>query len=243
MRTIATLLIFAFTFVLSNTARAENSGPTVSDIQLDVIGNQLLLLLVLAILLEQALTVLFNWRYFQRKFEGRGVKTPIAFAVSCGFVFLFDINAVNEILFAFGAERTEGQKEWPGQLIAALIVAGGSGTVFRLFENFGLRAPFPRQQEILEERKQAHVKIDLKREKSQNKQVLVHIDDSIVGSIPPDKNSSHGNPMARGYSVDPGKHVIKVTAFHEEVTTDGLVESSVSITLAEGASLPLILSL
>lgn len=184
--------------------------------QLEVIGAQLLLLLVVSIFLETALSVLFGWRVFQLHFDGRGWKTPIAVFASAIFVYGFDIDAMGEVLEAFELDAEFG---WfsPTKIVSTLILAGGSSLIFRLFETFGLRAPVRRKEEIDELREKAGLKVKVSRGMvPQNREVLVAVDDIIVGQIAAGETLSHTMPLSRGFLVEPGLRRIRVSALAVE---------------------------
>jgi hypothetical protein len=84
-------------------------------------------LVVLAMLLERALIIIFDYRWFSNKLSSYGFKTPIAFLVSwtvCSF-YRFDVLGA---LF-------EGSSVSPmGIFVTAAIVAGGSAGAITLFQ-------------------------------------------------------------------------------------------------------------
>lgn len=204
--------------------------------QITKTGSVLLLLLVLAILLESGLSVLFNWRPFLLFGESRGLKTPIAVATASVFVFSYDINAVEAILEAF--EGKDLENTWPGQLITAFIVAGGSGLVVQIFEKFQLRNPLSRQQTVEQIQKLCRLKIVVNRKTVPNtQQILVKIGQSIVGSINPQKNSFGG---MLGYPVPAGPIDIEISGIDENSNE---VKTSKTETIAAGATVTLSMSI
>jgi hypothetical protein len=101
--------------------------------------------LVLAILLESAFELLFNWRLFQAFFVGKAWRSPIMFAISwlVAWQFKFDVLAP---LFDAYAGRPAGTST--GSLatlvLTAMILAGGSVGVNRIMTRMGIRSPFPK---------------------------------------------------------------------------------------------------
>ena len=201
--------------------------------QLEETGRILLLLLVLAILLESGLSVLFNWRPFVVLGESRGLKTPIAIVTAAVFVFSYDINAVEDVLEAFAQEDLEDS--WPGRLITAFIVAGGSGLIFQMFEKFGLRNPLARRRESQEARERSRLKILVARKAVPATQpILIKVDDKIIGSIDPDETSFGG---VLGHAIDAGVRKFELSGVDEQgkaVSTPARSE-----TLAPGATVSL----
>lgn len=98
---------------------------------LDVSGA-LFLLVILAMLLERALALVFEYHWFQElSNRWEGLKTPIAFGASwfiCNYI-KFDILSQ---LFPLGG--SEPRPESIGILITAAIVAGGSAGAIMLFQ-------------------------------------------------------------------------------------------------------------
>ncbi len=180
--------------------------------QLTTIGKELLLLLVVSIFLEAALSVLFGWRWFQVNYEGHGWKTPIAVLGSVVFVYIFDIDTMNNVLDAF---TYENQPKWslPTKIVTTLILAGGSKLIFHLFETFGLRIPIARSREIEEQRQKARIKVRIQRGPvPEDRDVLVLVDNEVIGSISGGSNVSH-LPFQSGFFIEPGAKVIGVEAF------------------------------
>lgn len=98
------------------------------------------LLAVLSLLIEVALSVLFNWRGWIVFFEGRGLKAVVNFAVCLVVVINGDIKGVNAVIAAWPG----GGDPFPHYLdivLTALLLAGGSNTLNQLFQAFGLRDP------------------------------------------------------------------------------------------------------
>lgn len=85
-------------------------------------------IVVLAFLLERALALLFEYRFFVDYFEGKGVKTPIAFVVASAVCWLWDFDAISTI---FLKESTIAM----GYILTGAIVAGGSKASLKLFRD------------------------------------------------------------------------------------------------------------
>jgi len=78
-------------------------------------------LFFIALILERAMAVLFEWRIWKNHFNNMGLKTPVAVLASWGIcsVYQFDFFSM-----AFGEESHR-----IGVIITALFVAGGSKVV------------------------------------------------------------------------------------------------------------------
>jgi len=84
-------------------------------------------LIVLAMLLERALVLLFDYRWFREKLSNFGFKSPIAFVVSWSVCGLYQFDVLGSLF--------EGNKVSPmGIFITAAIVAGGSAGAITLFQ-------------------------------------------------------------------------------------------------------------
>ena len=110
--------------------------------------STLMILFVLAVLIESALAVIFNWRLFLEMFNGRGVKTLVAILVSGITVAAFNLDqqVFEALLAAYGV--TFEQPVPPAKadhtvafILTTLILAGGSGGVNRILVALGYRQP------------------------------------------------------------------------------------------------------
>jgi hypothetical protein len=110
--------------------------------------STLMILFVLAVLVESALAVIFNWRLFLEMFNGRGVKTLVAIIVSWVVVYTFrlDQQVFEALLTAYGLNLPAPDAATPpdrtiGIILTTLILAGGSGGVNRILVALGYREP------------------------------------------------------------------------------------------------------
>lgn len=133
---------------------AESSVlPVGEDVDRTKIVNVLVLVLVLSLVFESAMSVIFDWRVFIRHFEGRGVKTPFIIGVAFLIFLNYNLDIVTQLLAAFPDVNADtGGVTLPGQLLTALLIAGGSGGVFRIFSRLGIRSPEERDRKAQEER-------------------------------------------------------------------------------------------
>jgi len=133
---------------------SQSSGlPVGEGVDRTKIVNVLVLVLVLSLVFESAMSVIFDWRLFIRHFEGRGVKTPFIIGVAFLIFLNYNLDIINQLLAAFpGADVQTGAATLPGQLLTALLIAGGSGGVFRIFSRLGIRSPEERDRKAREER-------------------------------------------------------------------------------------------
>jgi hypothetical protein len=102
--------------------------PTLFRIDWEVLSEVLVSIIVLAFLLERALSLLFEHRLFVNRLESKGFKEPIALLVAFAVVRAWQFDAVSVI---FQAE----QQTVLGHLITAAVVAGGSKASVKLFRD------------------------------------------------------------------------------------------------------------
>lgn len=135
-------------------SQGVSSLPARSRMDRTKVINVLFLVLALSLVFESAMSVLFDWRIFIRYFEGRGVKTPLIIAVAFLVFLNYDLDIVAELLRGFPGIHAQniGDATLPGQILTALLIAGGSGGVFRIFARLGIRSPEEREQKAREER-------------------------------------------------------------------------------------------
>ena len=132
----------------TNTPGADN--PLVNNSQLYSASMAALTeLFVIAVLLENGLAVIFNWRVFLTYFSLRGVKTIIMVVSSLIIVSAFHIDVIANLIAAYNSSTNNAAKVQSTAFtvfITALIVAGGSAGVFRIMTALGFRSD--RQNEI-----------------------------------------------------------------------------------------------
>ena len=113
------------------------------NVNWEEIRNILTLLFVISIVFETALTPIFNWRFFAKHCEGKGVKTPITIVAAVALLWSYDIDIFKHVINAFsGADgSTESSSNFIGRIMTGFLVAGGSGAIFNIFTKLGLRSP------------------------------------------------------------------------------------------------------
>lgn len=114
--------------------------PTGSEQVYAEASKVLFVLLVVAVLLESGLAVLFNWRPFVATFDGRGVKGVISVVVAYLVVEYYDLDVLTRLVNVFSDATPPFQDGMLGRIVTALVLAGGSAAVNRVFVSLGLRA-------------------------------------------------------------------------------------------------------
>ena len=121
------------------------------NVNWEQIGEILALLFVISLVFETALTPIFNWRFFAKHFEGKGVKTPITISAAVALLWSYDIDIFKHIIDAFAEGDAKASSNFVGRVMTGLLVAGGSGAIFNLFAKMNLRNP----QQLAEKAAQA----------------------------------------------------------------------------------------
>lgn len=164
---------------------------------------------ILAVLIEVGLAVLFQWRVFLRFFEGRGWKVPIAFGVSLAVVLAHGIDLPGEVVTVLDGESTGGKEV--GYLVSALIIAGGSSSVNSVFASLGWRNPLAAREKAEQEQQASQGRLWVKvirpaNATSQNQPVIVKLDGTAVGTIPPGEDLFGGS---KGHLASPGRRTVE----------------------------------
>jgi hypothetical protein len=127
---------------------SAGTGPEVPDAALKTAFNLLMAALVLALLMENAFALLFNWRLFQEFLVGRAWRTVIMFTVSLLVVDRFDLDLMASLFDAFhGAGGTRTHGNWLTTTLTAMIIAGGSAGVNRILVGLGFRSQLTKVEE------------------------------------------------------------------------------------------------
>jgi hypothetical protein len=137
---------------------ADNSSPNAPPANNPLVNNSqlysasmaaLTMLFVIAVLLENALAVIFNWRVFLTYFSLRGVKTIVMVGVSLLIVWQFRIDVMANLIAVYQSSSSAPVKPTSNPFtlfITALILAGGSAGINRIMVALGFRGD--RQEEI-----------------------------------------------------------------------------------------------
>ena len=83
---------------------------------------------VLSFILERALSMLFEWRPFVKRFDKKGYKEPIAFIVALVVCVHWNFDAISMIILSESTSLL-------GEAVTAGIIAGGSKGAIKLFHN------------------------------------------------------------------------------------------------------------
>lgn len=130
----------------ATTAANATTEPTNTELATKA-GRALLKYLVLAIVLESAMTTLFQWRRYQKVAYRRGWKTPITVAVAYLILTAYpELDAFTDVLKAVGVENVgKGYHYDLGgfitRVLTAFLLAGGSAGFVKIYQSLGIRPP------------------------------------------------------------------------------------------------------
>ncbi|MDP9993828.1 hypothetical protein J2W28_004469 [Variovorax boronicumulans] len=103
-----------------------DASPAVSSKTLEISFQILVAAFVLALLLESAFALLFNWRVFEAFLNGRAARTPIMLLGAWLVVHKFDFDLMASLVQAYRPVDGAMTGGWFTQLLTAMILAGGS---------------------------------------------------------------------------------------------------------------------
>lgn len=179
---------------------------------------------VVAMVLESALAVLFNWRVFLMLVHVRVVRPVVAVVFAYFFVTTFNLDVVRQLIAAYSPADVP-PPNFATQFISALILAGGSAGVNNLLVGLGFReVRTPEQVLPKPEPDKAWLAVNLVREEAEGAvYVLIGSDPDpaqlrVVGTIPGKSRRfwdwiflNQGRfPGAGGWSIQPGRTVVKL---------------------------------
>jgi hypothetical protein len=102
----------------------------------------LTMLFVIAVLLESAFALLFSWRVFLTYFSVSGVKTIVMMIISLIVVYAFNVDILAAMINVY--QNGNIQSLTVSKVITAMILAGGSAVVNKIFVAVGFRSiPVP----------------------------------------------------------------------------------------------------
>lgn len=206
------------------TVNVRPLAPTLDSAKIyDASFKALFVLFILAVLVESGLALLFRWRPFLDYFDSRSMNALVAFLFSLLLVRLFKLDISTQLISVYtdSSYTFDSWKGWPGSLLTAMIIAGGSAGVNRIFQSFGFRPTSSQEQPKKPEldQSEAWIAVTLLRDKSKGSVVVLingQVVDTISGSSPRYRflryfvRDKGRFPQTGGYSVPAGaKYEIK----------------------------------
>lgn len=158
-------------------AQADIRPVGLSDAVYSTSISALTVLFVMAVVLESAFAVIFNWRIFLAYFSTKGVKTIVMVVVSLILVYAFNLDVVASLITAYklpagsgapldsSAFATEVAKVsgTVSKITTALVLAGGSAGVHNLMNALGFRSNREAEIEPVPPQDEAWVAVKVKR--------------------------------------------------------------------------------
>jgi hypothetical protein len=172
---------------------ADDDGTAKPEVSPDVYNKMFKILFAvfaIAVVLESALALVFNWRPFLKYFDGRGVKSLISLALGWAVAASLDLDVVQRL---YAAMLGTADKTFPlGEFVTGLVLAGGSAGVHNIMRALGFRQT-DRREEVIQrpEKTEAWLAVRLKRKDAKGPvQVFVARNGGegrLVGTITGDK--------------------------------------------------------
>jgi hypothetical protein len=161
-------------------------GEVLTSDQMLALSKVLLTFLVMSLLLEFALSRIFEFRWFIRWMEGRGLKLPVAVVFALLLIMPLGLDLVTEVARILNPEKPH-DPWWLTYFLSALILSGGSATIFQLYRALGLRAPLQDESDPEKRKDFGRVTFLVKRAQKDGVQdsspLEVYIDDDYLGVI------------------------------------------------------------
>ena len=120
---------------------ADAPAGTIPDGAYSGALKAIFVLFVLAIVIESALAVVFNWRPFVETFNARAVRPLIAVAVAFAVVKIFNLDVTTSLINAVSPQTPQAPQDpsTTGLILTALVIAGGSAAVNHMLVALGYR--------------------------------------------------------------------------------------------------------
>lgn len=112
---------------------------------------------VIAVILEQALALIFDWKPFRETFDRLAVKPIVSFLFALGLVHEFNLDIVADLMKVYGS--TAVNVGMISKLVTALVLAGGSGGINRILQRLGFRNDATFKKEVPPPPTMAHVAV------------------------------------------------------------------------------------
>ena len=123
--------------------------PLLFGINPDVVVEVLTMIILLALIIERALSVLFEWRRLIEKLDSKGIKEPVALIVSFAVVVNYKFDA---LAIVFSNESNS----YFGYFVTAAVIAGGSKGAIKLFRDWmGWKSQAQKDKEEVDKAKSA----------------------------------------------------------------------------------------
>jgi hypothetical protein len=121
--------------------------PNLFHLDWERIGEVMAAIVVLAFMLERALSLLFEHRFFVNNLDEKGFKEPIALGLAFVVCRYWQFDAISVVIL-------RETVTWHGELITAAVIAGGSKGAVKLFHDvLGVRSEAAEEKKKLRQLK------------------------------------------------------------------------------------------
>lgn len=103
--------------------------PNFFHVDLERSFQAIIAIVLLSMFLERTLALVFEHRWYVEHLDTRGFKTPIAFGAALFLCRRWEFDAVSVIVL-------QESTSWPGYVITAGVIAGGSKASIKFFHDF-----------------------------------------------------------------------------------------------------------
>lgn len=100
---------------------------------LELLGTVLAYVVLLSLILERALALLFEWRLWQTRATGVGLRTPVVFVTAWMLCAYMELDVLLLIAGKTGSDAWNGWLTF-GVILTAAVIAGGSKGAILLFQ-------------------------------------------------------------------------------------------------------------
>lgn len=135
-------IVFALCWATAALAQ-EGTGAAAGAGELNQLAIILGKVAIIVVILESALSALFNWRVYREVVNHRAWKTPVMLLFGLAICWTFQYDIFAQALVAAGATAAVATGNWLTLLVSAMILAGGSSGINTLLKNLGLRNALP----------------------------------------------------------------------------------------------------
>lgn len=209
----AVYVLFCALFAAPLAAEAAAAGGgEQADALYTAIGALLFQLLAIAIFVEIALTFLFKSRLYLTYLDNFiGGKTTISIIFGVLVVWAFELDFFSQLVVIVRGTAPEGSvPSFVSGIITALIIAGGSSTVYEIYKRFGVRPGRGTgfSGGMLQGQGVLHLTVT-RRDIPRTEKIYVELDGEYIGAIEPNEDKLFGD---KGKSVNAGAYELRVRA-------------------------------
>ncbi len=145
MKKVFLLIVLVFCIIVcpvfADEGIPEEGNQNENSINMEEVINILVIFLVLSVVFEVALTPIFNWRVFLSYCHEKGCKTPITVILALLVFWGYDLDILTDLINVLKPNAKIAGPKIGGQVLTALLIAGGSSGIFQIFTKLKIRDP------------------------------------------------------------------------------------------------------